>query len=62
LWIAARVGDLDIVQCLVKELGADVDLAGEEGTTPLMVASVLKHADIVKWLIKAWVQTPKPHR
>jgi hypothetical protein len=42
---------------LVKELGADIDRENQGGGTLLMVASAKKHADIVKWLVKAGANT-----
>ena len=36
----------------MKELGADVNHATDDGRTPLMYASKSKHAETVKWLIK----------
>jgi hypothetical protein len=42
-----------MVKCLVKELGADIDCVDQYGSTPLMVASGLKHTDVVQWLVKA---------
>jgi ankyrin repeat protein len=57
LWIAAQEGNLAMVQCLVKELGADIDRKNRFGGTPLIKASAKKHADIVKWLVKAGANT-----
>jgi hypothetical protein len=57
LFIAAKKGHLAMVQLLVKELGADINRTSRYGSTALMVASVLKHADIVRWLVKAGADT-----
>jgi hypothetical protein len=43
---------MPVVQCLVKELGADVNQAKLNGATPLMVAVVAKHMEIAVWLLK----------
>jgi ankyrin repeat protein len=43
LQIAAQDGRLDILPCLVEELGADVNLAVQNGTTPLISAAVRAH-------------------
>jgi ankyrin repeat protein len=52
LYIAAQKGHMSVVQCLVKELGADINQAALNGSTPLMLASTTKHTEIVVWLIK----------
>jgi hypothetical protein len=57
LYLAAMRGDLAMVRVLVKELGADINQVALEGGTPLMAATQMKHADIVKWLIKAGADT-----
>jgi hypothetical protein len=46
-----------VVQCLVKELGADINQPRSDGGTPLMIASSNKHANIVRWLIKEGADT-----
>jgi hypothetical protein len=43
---------LSVVQCLVKECGADINQATDDDTTPLIAASSHKHTDVVVWLIK----------
>jgi ankyrin repeat protein len=53
---AAVSGKLEVVRCLLK-LRADINLGDHKGMTPLMTASVKKHAEIVKWLIKAGAET-----
>jgi ankyrin repeat protein len=40
---AVDLGDLEVVRCLLK-LRADINLADANGATPLMTASVKKHA------------------
>jgi ankyrin repeat protein len=57
LWIASRDGNLALVKCLVKELGADIDQADRLGGTPLMAASANKRAEVVIWLVKAGADT-----
>jgi hypothetical protein len=61
LWMAAYRGYLTIVEMLVSG-GADIDIADNEGTTPLEAARDLGHISVVKYLdaetrwrkIKAW--------
>jgi hypothetical protein len=50
--MAAQEGHMSVMQCLVKECGADVNQAMHDGATPLMVASAHKHTEVVVWLIK----------
>jgi hypothetical protein len=42
--------------CLLK-LRADVNQADKDGITPLMIASMRKHEEVVVWLIKAGADT-----
>jgi ankyrin repeat protein len=39
LYIAAQLGNLEMVRCLGTELGADVNKAMEAGSTPLLIAA-----------------------
>jgi ankyrin repeat protein len=39
LMIAVRLGHSEVVRCLGKELGADVDLAMQDGSTVLMITA-----------------------
>jgi hypothetical protein len=57
LHIVAQEGQLAMVRILVKELGADINQTTLKGGTPRMAATVKKHAEIVKWLIKAGADT-----
>jgi hypothetical protein len=41
-----------MVQCLVKDLGANINLAMKNGSTPLIVATITKHEMIVRYLLK----------
>ena len=41
---------LGVLRCLVKELGADVNLADEDGFTPLIVAAQYGRLDVVRYL------------
>jgi hypothetical protein len=41
-----------MVQCLVKELGADINLATQNGSTALMMAAEKMHYKIVRFLLK----------
>ncbi len=50
LHIAARRGNLEICKILV-ESGANVNIADNEGWTPLMRAALAKNADLIKFLI-----------
>ena len=52
LGLASRHGNVDIVRVLVGEGGADVDKAGEEGTTPLIWASREGKMDVVRLLLE----------
>jgi ankyrin repeat protein len=55
---AILAGDIALVQCLVGELDADVNLELEIGAgTPLMIAAINKHPKIVKYLIKQGANT-----
>jgi ankyrin repeat protein len=47
LYIAAQMGNKELVVCLVEEFGADVNQTGKNGSTPLMIASAGKHVKIV---------------
>jgi hypothetical protein len=46
-----------VLKCLVKEFGADINIAAHDGSTPLMSASFSKRTDIVRWLIKEGADT-----
>lgn len=50
--VAARHGDMDMVQCLVKA-GASVDAAIDDGTTALIEAADRGHFAVVEHLVKA---------
>jgi hypothetical protein len=52
LYLAAARGQLAFMRVLLK-LGADINQTCTLGSTPLMAASGKKHADVVKWLVKA---------
>jgi ankyrin repeat protein len=49
--IAAQKEDLDVLACLL-EVGADVDKAENQGTTPLYWASQRGRLDTVRCLLK----------
>jgi hypothetical protein len=52
LFLAARLGDLAVVQCLAKELSADVNIAKNNGVTPLLAAVLGGDLAIVRCLVK----------
>jgi hypothetical protein len=57
LFNAAQGGKLDVVRYLLKS-SADINHAcGLAGVIPLMVASMKKHSEVVKWLVKAGADT-----
>jgi predicted LPLAT superfamily acyltransferase len=49
---ATESGSIAVVQCLVRELGADVDVARSDGETPLFIASWNGNLDLVRYLVK----------
>jgi hypothetical protein len=49
------------VKCLVKELGADINITAYNGSKPLMAAPFCKYADIVRWMVKEGADT-QAHR
>jgi ankyrin repeat protein len=46
------MGHVDVVRCLVKDFGADINLAATEGSNPLIVAAEHKQTAVVTWLTK----------
>jgi ankyrin repeat protein len=51
--IAAAVGGhLDVLRCLVRELGADVNQAIRSGVTPLTAAALSKNVAVVRCLVE----------
>jgi ankyrin repeat protein len=52
LLIVAMQGNLTMVKCLVKEFGADVSLASEEGHAPLHAAAENGHLAVMICLVK----------
>jgi len=49
---ASHMGDVDVVKVLLEK-GADVNIVGDKGVTPLMLASQLGYEGIVEMLLKA---------
>jgi hypothetical protein len=49
------------VKLLVNEFGADIESLCNS-MTPLMIASMRRHADVVKWLIKAGADPQSTYR
>jgi ankyrin repeat protein len=47
LYVAAGAGQLNAVRCLVEKLGADINQATDNGSTPLMIAAEHLHHTIV---------------
>jgi hypothetical protein len=56
LYLAASQGYLAVVRILLQ-LGAGINRRCKLGATPLMVASILKHQEVIKWLVKAGADT-----
>jgi hypothetical protein len=50
---AAALGQLDVMRCLVRELGADINHSDYDGDTALMVAARFEYTALTKWIIKA---------
>jgi ankyrin repeat protein len=50
--MAAENGHLEVVRCLVRDGGAAVDQANQNGQTPLMIASGQGHLAIVRFLVR----------
>jgi hypothetical protein len=43
VYTAAQMGNVNVIRCLVKEFGADINIAAEDGSTPIMAAAERKH-------------------
>jgi ankyrin repeat protein len=54
LYIAAQNGHLAFVQCLVKELGANINQATNTGCTPLYIAAEQEHLSVVQCFVKEY--------
>jgi ankyrin repeat protein len=52
LYIAAEKGHVAVVRCLVKELGADVNQAANDGTTPLYFAAAKGDLAVAQLLVE----------
>jgi hypothetical protein len=50
--IAAQSGNVDMLRCLGKELGADVNKGGPNGDTALLHATIFASLNIVRCLVK----------
>ncbi|KAL6043060.1 GA-binding subunit beta-2 [Balamuthia mandrillaris] len=59
LGIAARTGNLALVQLLVEQQGIDLDKQNRSLSTPLHEAAAAGHADIVKILLERGADTTK---
>jgi ankyrin repeat protein len=51
LYVAAMMGNLNVVRFLASQLGTDVNLASKIGDTPLFVAAQEGHIDIMRCLV-----------
>ncbi|XP_026472719.1 protein fem-1 homolog CG6966 isoform X1 [Ctenocephalides felis] len=51
LWCAAVVGNLPIIQLLLKR-GADINAVSDSGSTPVRSACFMTHIEIVKFLVE----------
>jgi hypothetical protein len=45
--------NLDVLRCLARECGADINHANNNGSTTLMAAARFEHSALTKWLVKA---------
>ena len=53
LHFACRGGKIDTIQYLIEEFAVDVNSQDNEGDTPLHIAAMLGHVDVIKCLIEA---------
>uniref|UniRef100_A0A3B3IAZ1 Uncharacterized protein n=1 Tax=Oryzias latipes TaxID=8090 RepID=A0A3B3IAZ1_ORYLA len=53
LYLACQEGHLHVVECLIKEFGADVHLRARDGMTCLHAAAHMGHQAVVEWLVSA---------
>jgi ankyrin repeat protein len=60
--IAAGNGCLDVVRCLVKELGADVHQATDSGERPFIFAARHEIVSVVQWLLTEGGASMDEHR
>jgi hypothetical protein len=51
LCTAAAQGVLTVMRCMIEELGADVNGATSDGTTPVYVACHIGHLDLVRYMV-----------
>lgn len=56
LYLACQEGHLHVVECLIKEFGADVHLRARDGMTCLHAAAHMGHQAVVEWLVSAEAQ------
>jgi hypothetical protein len=59
---ASQNGHLDVLKYLVNELGANVNKRTLDGSSPLMIASRLKHGEVVRWLLKKGADAQAEHK
>ncbi|XP_037428755.1 poly [ADP-ribose] polymerase tankyrase-2-like [Triticum dicoccoides] len=48
---AARLGNLDVIRCLVEELGFDVNAGSQDGITALANAAMDERIDVMRYLL-----------
>jgi ankyrin repeat protein len=51
LYVAAETGSVTVMQCMIEDLGADLNRVSDDGITPLVVASSCGHLHLVRYLI-----------
>jgi ankyrin repeat protein len=49
---AAQLGSIAVMRCFVEELGADVNVADDDGCTPVSAASQNGHLGLVRYLVR----------
>jgi len=60
LYVAAGNGHIEVVRFLVKELDANVNLANNNGDTPVAMAAQEGHGEVVRFLTRCGANTRAP--